>query len=103
MPSNQGGSVRVTIPATPFAVQANSGTSIRCRKCYIIAAAANTSEVRVQIGTTCTAATGIPCPKSVAHASAGSSNPLELEITDVNLLNFIGSTQNDVVDILYLV
>lgn len=103
MASNYGGSVRVTIPATPFQVQANAGASLKCRECYVIAAAANTTEVRVQIGVAGTASTGIPCPKSVVHAQHGSTNPLRLPITDVNMLYFIGATENDVVDILYLV
>lgn len=103
MASNFGGSVRVTIPASPYTVQANAGVSIKCRECYIIAAAANTTEVRVRVGSTCSATTGIPCPKSVLHAEHGSTNPLRLPVTDVNMLHFIGGTLNDVVDILYLV
>jgi hypothetical protein len=99
--SDRGGSVRVTIPATPFAVQANAGTSRPCTECWIIAAAANTSECRVQIGAACTATTGIPIPKTVAHGSDGSSVPLRVPAKNVNLLYFIGATQNDVVDILW--
>lgn len=97
------GSVRVTIPATPFQVQANAGTSIACKECFVIAAAANTTETRIKAGSACTATTGIPCPKSVVHAQHGSTVPLRLPVTDVNLLYFIGGTENDVVDILYRV
>jgi len=97
------GSVRVTIPATPYTVQANAGTSIACRECWVIAAEANTTEIRVKVGSACAAATGIPCPKSVDHANHGSTVPLRLPVTDVNLLYFIGGTQNDVVDIIYRV
>ena len=99
--SEQWGSVRVTIPATPFSVQANGGVSRPCRECLVIAAAANTGEVRVQVGAACTAVTGIPCPKGVVHAQHGSTNPLRLAVRDVNVLYFIGGTQNDVVDILW--
>jgi len=99
--SDAGGSVRVTIPATPFQVQANSGTSQPCREVYIIAQYDNTSECRVQIGAACTSTTGIPIPKSVDHAQHGSTVPLRIPIRDVNYLYFVGGTENDVVDILW--
>lgn len=103
MASNNGGSVQVIIPATPFKVQANAGVSIKCRECYVIANEANVSEIRIQIGSACETNTGIPCPKSVDHANPGSTIPLRLPIADVNMLYFIGGTENDVVDITYLV
>lgn len=97
---NSGGSVRVTI-ATNVG-QGNGGTSLPCKKCWLVA---NATDVRVTIGTACTATTGIPVPwamhdtttdKTYSHASV-----LELEIDDVSSLYFYGSTDDAVVDILY--
>ncbi len=99
--SDKGGSVRVTIPATPYKVQGNSGDTRPCTECWIIAAAANTSEIRIQIGSAASATTGIPVPESVAAGTSGASVPLRLPVKNVNLLYFIGGTENDVVDILW--
>lgn len=96
--SNKGGSVRVTIPATPFQVQANGGTSRPCTECWLMAKAGNSTEVRVQIGADCTATTGIPiCQFATNRASVA----LRLPVRNVNLLYFYGGTENDVVDILW--
>ena len=96
--SPSGGSLQVVIPATPFSVQANSGTSQPCRSCILVAGSGNTSAIRVQIGVACTSTTGIPVPK--ASTTSGTTY-LPLPVDDLNLLWFIGGTQNDVVDILY--
>ena len=102
--SDAGGAVRVTIPATPFQVQANAGVSIPCRKVYITQAVGNTGQVRVNIGAVASATVGINVPKGATTAANGPGQlpPLELNISDVNLLNFYSSTENDTVDILYL-
>ena len=102
--SDGGGSVRMTIPATPFQVQGNSGTSIPCRKVFITQAAGNTGQVRVNIGAVASATVGINVPKGATTAAngPGEQSPLELDIADVNLLNFYSSTENDTVDVLYL-
>jgi len=97
--SDAGGSVRVTIPGSPFQVQANGGVSIPCRKVYIVAPNGS-SNIRVQLGQPCTATTGIQVPE-VAAAGANTRH-LPLNIADVNMLYFIGEAENDVVDILYL-
>ena len=103
--SDQGGSVRVTIPATPFKYQAGDGTtegaSRPCLECWILADSGNTSPIRVNIGSACTATTGIEVPKDVLHAQHGSSKPLRIPVRNLNLLYFIGATENDTVDILW--
>jgi hypothetical protein len=96
--SSGGGSVQVIIPASPYQVRANSGTSQPCRSCIMVAGSGNTSAVRVQIGTDCTSTTGILVPK--ASTTSGTTY-LSIPIDDLNLLYFIGGTQNDTVDILW--
>ena len=98
-----GGSVRVTIPGTPFQVQANAGTSLACKQVWIVAAVGNTNEIRVNIGAACTASTGIPVPRSFFDGTteAASWQALNVPIDDVSSLYFIGASENDVVDILY--
>ena len=96
--SSAGGSLQIVIPATPFAIQANAGVSQPCRSCIMVAGSGNTSAIRVQIGAVCTATTGIPVPK--ASTTSGTTY-LSIPIDDLNLLYFIGGTQNDVVDILW--
>ena len=95
---SEGGSVRVTIPATPFQVQANDGTSVPCKRVWIVAPNGS-SNIRVQIGAACTATTGIPVPEM--NSSGTDVTYLHLPIEDVSSLYFIGEAENDVVDILY--
>ena len=99
---NHGGSNRVTIPATPFQIRGGTGTggatSVPCKMCKIIAFSG--SNIKVNIDTACTQDTGIPVPEwKLANGIGGY---LDLPIDDLNRLYFIGDTQNDTVDILYL-
>lgn len=99
--SNKGGSVRITIPGTPYKVQGNGGTSRPCTECWLLAEEGNTSAVRVQIGSACTATTGIPVPVGQPGGTDRVSVLLKLPVRNINLLYFIGGTENDVVDILW--
>jgi len=99
---SQGGSNRVTIPATPFKIRGGTGTggatSVPCRECIIVAKTGS-SNVRVRIDSACTTSTGIPVPEELlANENA---MYLRLPIDDLNRLYFIGEAENDVVDILY--
>jgi hypothetical protein len=104
MNSAGGGSVQVKIPATPFQVRGGAGAvsvagvSQPCRKCILVGGSANTSAIRVNIGSACTSITGILIPK--ASTTTGTTY-LPLSVDDINLLYFIGGTENDVVDIIY--
>jgi len=77
--------------------QGNGGTSIPCRKVYLLA---NNNDIRVTIGTACTATTGIPVPLFLA--ATGYQQPLEIAIDDVSKLYFYGATNDKVIDCLYL-
>ena len=89
-----GGAIRVTIPATPFKVQANAGVSQPCRTCYISLPAANTGTyVRVNIDAEATSTLGLEIVET--------QTPFEIRIDDVSKLYFCGTTENDVVDILW--
>jgi len=91
-----GGSVRVTIADNVG--QGNDGTSLSCRKCYIIGDSSNAGNMRVTIGTDCTATTGISVPEFGTHHFV-----LELDVDDVSKLYFYDSdADDDIVDILYL-
>ena len=91
----KGGSVRVTISSN--AGRGNGGTSLPCKKVWLIADAA---DIRVNLFSACTATTGIPVPHYNA-ANNGNELPLELEVNDVANLFFYGGTDSKVVDILY--
>lgn len=97
--SSSGGSVRMTISSN--VAQGNGGTSLPCRKVYLVASA---STVRVTIGTACTATTGISLPWSEASDSdkGGQWGALEIEIDDVSKLYFYGSGGSETIDCLYL-
>jgi len=90
-----GGSVRVTIASNVG--RGNDGTSLPCKKVWLIA---NSDDIRVNLFSACTATTGIPVPHYNA-ANNGNELPLELEINDVANLYFYGATDSKVVDILY--
>ena len=102
--SSGGGSVQIKIPATPYQVQGGGGAvsvaavSQPCRKVILSGGSGNTSAVRVNIGAACTSITGILIPK--ASTTTGTVY-LKLDVDDVNLLWFIGGTENDTVDILW--
>ena len=103
--SDQGGSVRITIPVSPYTYQAGDGTTEGatrpCLECWIIALEGNNTAVRVNMGSACTATTGQEIPKAVAHGSQGSSKPLRIPVRNLNLLYFIGGTAADKIDILW--
>jgi hypothetical protein len=90
-----GGSVRVTIASN--AGQGNGGTSLPCKKVWLISDGA---DVRVNLFSACTATTGIPVPLANT-ANNGNEQPLMLEVNDVANLYFYGATDAKVVDILY--
>ena len=90
-----GGSVRVAIAAN--AGQGNGGTSLPCKKVWIIS---DGNDVRVNLFSACTLTTGIPVPLANT-ANNGNEQPLELEVNDVANLFFYGATNAKVVDILY--
>jgi len=98
-----GGSNRVTIPATPFQIRGGTGaggaTSVPCKEA-ILSCPSGSSNIRVTIGTACTATTGIKVPEQGLANENGMY--LRLRISDLNKLYFIGEAENDVVDILYL-
>ena len=97
--AGNGGSVRMTI-ATNVA-QGNGGTSLPCRRVYLVASAAT---VRVNIGSACTSTTGIPLPWMEASDSdkGGQWGALVLDIDDVSKLYFYGSGGTETIDCLYI-
>jgi hypothetical protein len=102
--SSGGGSIQVIIPASPFQVRGGAGAvsvpgvSQPCRSCFLVAGSGNTSAIRVNIGAACTSITGIVIPK--ASTTTGTTY-LPLKVDDINLLYFIGGTENDTVDIIW--
>lgn len=98
--SSGGGSIRVTI--TSNVGQGNGGTSLPCKGCIIVS---NGTDVRVNIGSACTAITGIPVPwfghSTTATQTYSVYNTLFLPVDDVANLYFYGATNDIVVDILY--
>ena len=100
--TGDGGSNRVTIPATPFQIRGGTSTggatSVPCREAWL-SCPTGSSNIKVTIGTACTATTGIKVPEQ------GLANEnemyLRIPIDDLNKLYFIGDTQSDVIDILY--
>ena len=89
---NSGGSVRLTIASNV----ANQTTSTPCKKVWI---SASKKDMRVTIGTTCTADTGMALP--IRDSSSYSGELLVLEIDDINKLHFYGKVDDETVDILY--
>lgn len=94
--TGDGGSVRMTISSN--VAQGNGGTSLPCKKVYLVA---STGTVRVTINTACTATTGIPLPwlDATNHVSPV---PLEIPIDDVAKLYFYGSGGSETIDCLFL-
>ncbi len=101
--SDDGGSNRVTIPADPYQIRGGTSTggatSVPCREVWLSCPTANTSAVKVTIGTDCTDETGIKVPEQ--GVSAENAMYLRIPIDDLNKLYFIGGTDGDTVDILY--
>lgn len=88
-----GGSQRVTI-----ASNVGTPTAQLCKKAYIIPATGNSGIIRLRIDSVCTDSTGIP----IAKASAYANNIFSVEVENLNQLNFYGSNDSDVVDILWV-
>jgi hypothetical protein len=93
-----GGSITVAIPGTPFQVQANGGTSLPCRGCWVSPRSGNTGITKMNIGAAASATLGI----ELSDADNG-SGPLWVNISDVSQLYFYGATEGNDVDITYLV
>ena len=93
---NTGGSVRLTIGTDgATANEAFQTTSTPCKKVWLIA---SRGDIRVNIGSACTADTGIPVSYEVGTTG---TLPLMLEIDDINNLYFYGATTGKTIDILY--
>ena len=97
--TGDGGSIRMTIASN--VAQGNGGTSLPCKKVWLVASAAT---VRVDINTACTATTGIPLPWIEASDSdkGGQWGALEIPIDDVSKLFFYGSGGAETIDCLYI-
>ena len=95
---NSGGSNRVTIPGTPFQIRGGTGTggatSISCKEALLLCPNGS-SDLKVNIGTVCTATTGIKVPEAGVDFMF-----MRIAIDDLNKLYFIG-TEGDFCDILY--
>lgn len=89
---NGGGSVKVTIVSN--AGQGNGGTSLPCAGCWISPRAANSGIVKFNIGVAAGADLGVEFTKA--------TQPLWVPVDDVAKLYFYGSSNADVVDIIYL-
>lgn len=94
---NSGGSVRLTIGTNgATANEAFQVASTPCKKVWI---SASKKDMRVTIGTNCTAITGMALP--IRDSSSYSGEILVLEIDDINALYFYGAVDDETVDILY--
>lgn len=90
----QGGSFRVTIADNVG--RGNDGTSLPCKKCWVIGDSANSGDMRMKIGGVCSSTEGIPVPEFGTHHFI-----LEIEIDDVASLYFYSGSNGDIIDILY--
>jgi len=96
---NSGGSNRVTLVGTIIRGGTGTGgaTSVPCKEVWVSALSGD-STVKVRIGATCSATTGIKVPeqaKANEHAMY-----LRIPIDDLNKLYFFGIA-GDIIDILY--
>ena len=89
----KGGSERVTI-----ASNVAQATAQVCRKVILVATLGNAGTIRVNIGSACAADTGIPVTIDVANVQ----NHIQLDIEDVGLLYFHGTSDADTVDLIWL-
>jgi len=89
-----GGSVRMTISSNT--AQGNDGTSLPCKRVWLMA---DRKEVRVNIGSACTATTGMQLP--YIDGSQYTNGPLMLEIDDVSSLHFYCGSDGRNIDCLY--
>ena len=90
-----GGSVRMTIVGTT--ATGNGGTSLPCKRVWLVA---DNKEVRVNIGSACTAITGMQLPY-IKDGDTYKGVPLMLEIDDVSSLHFYCATAGRNIDCLY--
>lgn len=89
---NTGGSVQLTMETTGgVASQAHQSTSTPCKKVWIMPSADTT---RVNIGSACTGTT-------IGMRLASTTIPVMIEIDDINMLYFYGSSNDETIDILY--
>ncbi len=91
---DSGGADKVTIGADSKG-QGGGGTSKPCKGCFVSPRSANSGVMRVNIGTDATADLGIQIP------DADQGGPVFIPVDDIIQLYFYG-TQNDIVEILYL-
>jgi len=92
-----GGSVRLTIGTDgATANEAFQAASTPCKKVWI---SASKKDMRVTIGTNCTAITGMALP--IRKSSEYSGEILVLDIDDINALYFYGAVADETVDILW--
>ena len=91
---NSGGSVRMTIDSN--VAQGNDGTSLPCKRVWLIA---DKKEVRVNIGSACTAITGMQL--GYIDGSSYGGHVLMLEIDDVASLYFYCGSDGRNIDCLY--
>ena len=98
--SDGGGAERITLDGSGL----GQGANVPCRKVFITQPYANTLVARVNIGVTASATLGIDIPHggSTVATAPLSVGPLELNISNTNLLYFFGDTTTGKVDILYL-
>lgn len=107
--SRSGGCVQVIISNNVG--QGNAGTSLSCRECFVAAGAytvAQTSMVRMNIGSAASAAIGIVVPQGAKTAFSialttgiNAPTPMRVPVDDVSDLYFYGLNDGDRVDILY--
>ncbi len=97
--SGNGGSERITIAAN-----IGQGADVPCRKVLITQPYGNTGVARVNVGTAASATLGIDIPHggSTVATAPLSVGPIEINVSNTNLLNFYSGTNGDFVDILYL-
>lgn len=100
-----GGAVRVTLAAGVG--QGNGGTSLECAGCWVQADSANTSVVRVNIGSVASANLGVELGRQIYYdgtdeAAAGACQPLWIPIDDVSKLYFYSADADAEVQITYL-
>lgn len=100
--STSGGSNRVTIPADPFQIRGGTGddgaTSVPCKEAWL-SCPKGSSGIKVNIGTTCEDETGIRVPEQ--GIADENEMYLRIPIDDLNKLYFVGTLEDDVIDILY--
>lgn len=90
-----GGSVRVTLSSGIG--RGNAGVSLPCKRCLIVVDATASETVRVNVGSACTATTGIPIPEFGTNQFV-----FEIPIDDISKLYFYSADADAIIDIMYL-